>query len=47
VVDDTVNTIFNAGNNCLLFVVGYETGDDRIIMAAKAVGAEKSRPVTG
>jgi hypothetical protein len=47
VADNTVNIIFNAGNNCLLLVVGHETGDNRIIIAAEAVGVKESRLVTG
>jgi hypothetical protein len=47
VADGTIDIIFNAGNSRLLFVVGYETDDNRIIMAAKTIGVKKSRPVTG
>jgi hypothetical protein len=47
VIDGIVNTIFNAGNNRLLLVVGYEIGDNRIIMAAEAVSVKESRLVTG
>ena len=42
-----MDIIFNAGNSRLLLVVGHEAGDDRITMAAEAVGAEEPRPVTG
>jgi hypothetical protein len=47
VTDNIVNIIFNAGNNRLLLVIGYKINNNRIIMAAKAVGVKESRPVTG